>query len=135
MAEFESFEAARAFFEGDRFAGENGMVLDELSDEGSRCSLTLDERHLNAEGGVMGGVIFTLVDFAFAAASSWVHRPTVVQQASMNFLSPCRGRRLIARARCRKDGRTSCVYQVDVTDEDGRDVAQTVMTGFKLPRR
>jgi hypothetical protein len=33
---------------------------------------------------------------------------------------------------CRKDGRTSCVYQVNITDDLGRDIAQAVVTGFKL---
>ncbi|MBR2832360.1 MAG: PaaI family thioesterase [Oscillospiraceae bacterium] len=135
MAGFGSFEEALSFFEGDRFAAENGMVIDALSSEGARCSFTVGERHRNAEGGVMGGAIFTLIDFAFAAAASWVHRPTVAQQVSMNFLSGSRGTRLSACARCRKDGRTSCVYQVDVTDDLGRDVAQAVITGFKLPGR
>ena len=43
-----------------------------------------------------------------------------------------RGNKLTAKAACRKDGKTSCVYQVDVTDDLGRDVAQAVVTGFKL---
>ena len=80
----------------------------------------------------MGGAIFTLMDFAFATASSNVHRPTVAQQVSINYLSAPKGSRLIARAACRKDGRTSCVYQVNVEDDQGRDVAQAVFTGFKL---
>ena len=80
----------------------------------------------------MGGAIFTLMDFAFATASSNLHRPTVAQQVSLNYLSAPRGETLTARAKCRKNGHTSCVYQVDVTDDQGRDVAQAVFTGFKL---
>ena len=80
----------------------------------------------------MGGAIFTLIDLAFAAAANDVHCPTVAQQVSMNFLSGTRGSRLVARAACRKDGRTSCVYNVDVTDDLGRDIAQATVTGFKL---
>ena len=34
--------------------------------------------------------------------------------------------------RWRKDGRTSCVVVVDVSDDAGRDVAQFVGTGFKV---
>jgi len=80
----------------------------------------------------MGGAIFTLVDLAFAVAANNVHKPTVAQQVSMNFLSGSRGRRLTARAFCRKDGRSSCVYNVDVSDDLGRDIAQATVTGFKL---
>ncbi len=132
MAEFANLEEARAFFCKDRYAAESGITLEELDEGISLCSLEISELHRNAEGGVMGGAIFTLMDFAFATASSQIHRPTVAQQVSVNFLSAARGSRLFARAKCRKDGRTSCVYQVDVTDDSGRDIAQAVFTGFKL---
>ncbi len=132
MPSFQSIEEAREYFERDRFATENGVVLEELSLGGAVCSLVLTGRHRNAEGGVMGGAIFTLIDLAFAAAASNVHKPTVAQQVSMNFLNGARGDKLTAKAVCRKDGKTSCVYQVNVSDDLGRDVAQAVVTGFKL---
>ncbi|MBO4618529.1 MAG: PaaI family thioesterase [Victivallales bacterium] len=83
-------------------------------------------------GGVMGGAIFTLADFAFAALSNQLHHGTVAQQISINYLAAPKGDRLMARAVCRKNGRSSCVINVDVTDDLGRDVAQFVGTGFKL---
>ena len=132
MSTFQNIEEARAYFTGDRFATENGMTLDAIGEGTSECSMTLSARHQNANGGVMGGAIFTLADFAFAAAVNNVHRPTVAQQVSINYLSAPKGKRLIARARCRKDGRTTCVYVVDVVDDAGRDVAQFVGTGYKL---
>ena len=132
MALFQTIEEARAFFDGDRYAMENNIRLEEYLPDGSVCSMTLTERHRNAEGGVMGGAILTLIDFAFATAACNVHRPTVAQQISMNFLNASRGHVLTARAVCRKDGKTSCVYQVDITDDLGRDIAQAVVTGFKM---
>ena len=132
MAVFENIDQARAYFEGDRFALENGVTLDALSPGSAVCSMTLAHRHRNAEGGVMGGAIFTLIDLAFAAAANAIHLPTVAQQVSMNFLSGSRGATLTATARCRKDGRTTGVYNVDVVDDLGRDIAQAVVTGFKL---
>ena len=132
MSVFKDIEEARAYFAGDRFAAENGMVLDELGDGCSVCSLELSERNRNANDSVMGGAIFTLADFAFAAAANNRHRPTVTQQVSLNFLSGSRGSRLIARAVCKKDGKTSCVYNIDVTDDLGREIAQVVETGYKL---
>ena len=132
MAEFRTLGEAREFFEKDRFATENDITLEELGEGRSVCRLRLGSRHRNAEGGVMGGAILTLMDFAFATAASNTHRPTVAQQLSMNFLSAVRGTVLTAEAVCRKDGRTSCVYQINVTDDLGRDIAQAVMTGFKL---
>lgn len=131
MATFRDLADARAYFEGDRFAAENGMTLDEIGDGASTCSMAVTGRHRNANGGVMGGAIFTLADFAFAAASNNVHRPTVALDVSINYLSPARGSRLVARARCVKDGRTTCVYEVEVTDDLGRHVARFTGTGYK----
>lgn len=132
MSTFNSIEEARAYFEGDRFAVNAGVQIDEMPEKGSVCHFDITGDHRNAENGVMGGAIFTLIDLAFAVAANNVHRPTVAQQVSMNFLSGSRGSRLTATARCRKDGRTSCVYQVDVIDDLGRDIAQAVVTGYKL---
>lgn len=132
MPVFETIDQARAYFEGDRFALENGVTIDELSPAGAVCSFEITTRHRNAEGGVMGGAIFTLVDLAFAVAANNIHKPTVAQQVSMNFLSAPKGKKLFARAECRKDGRTSTIVTVDVTDEKGNDVALFTGTGFKL---
>ncbi len=132
MSTFKTVEEARAYFSMDRFAVENGVTLDELGQVEATCSMTIAPRHRNANGGVMGGAIFTLADFACAVAANNAHRPTVTQQVSVSFLSNTRGARLIATARCRKDGRTSCVYTVEVTDDLGRDIAHFVATGHKI---
>ena len=132
MGGFKDIEEAREYFSNDRFATENGMAIDELDAEHSVCSMTLSARHRNAYGGVMGGAIFTLADFAFAALSNDRERITVAQQVSINYLSPVKGDRLVATARYKKDGRNSCVVNVDVVDDTGREIAQFVGTGFKL---
>ena len=131
MSTFKNIDEAREFFTGDTFAKANGIVIVELWEDGCLCSMELRDVHRNAVGGVMGGVIFTLGDFAFAVASNNVHMTTVAQQVSISFLSGSRGSRLFARAKCRKDGRTSCVYNIDITDDLGRDVAQFIGTGYK----
>ena len=132
MGSFKTIEEARTFFSNDRFATENGMTLDELDESHAVCRLALAERHLNAHGGVMGGAIFTLADFAFAALTNDRDRSTVAQQVSVNYLAAPKGGSLIATARYRKDGRSSCVVNVDVADDTGRDIAQFIGTGFKL---
>lgn len=129
---FSSLAEAQAYFRGDRFATEAGITLDELTDEKSVCSLTLNERHRNANGGVMGGAIFTLADLAFAALASQIHQPTVAQTVSINYFSAPKGERLIAEASLLKNGRTSTVLSVKVRDDTGRDVALFTGTGFKL---
>ena len=129
---FESLEAAREFFSGDLYATESGIRVDWIDSGNAQCSFEITEHHRNAEGGVMGGAIFTLIDFVFAVASTSVHRPTVAQQASVSFLNRTKGKKLTAKAECRKDGRSSCVYSVNVTDDTGRDIAAALITGCKI---
>ena len=132
MGRFKNAEEARAYFSKDRFATDNGMTLDELDEVHAVTSMKIGDRHRNAYGGVMGGSIFTLADFAFAALTNDFDRKTVAQQVSISYLSAPKGERLVATARYRKDGRSSCVVNVDIADDTGRDVAQFVGTGFKL---
>ena len=127
-----SLEEAREFFSGDRFATENGMEIVERDADHAVTAMTLARRHLNANGGIMGGAIFTLADFAFAALINDRNRKAVAQQVSINFLSAPKGSRLVATSHYRRNGRSSCVVVVDVADDTGRDVAQFVGLGFKL---
>lgn len=132
MGTFKTIDEAREYFSGDRFATENGMTLEELDDVHSVTSLTLTARHRNALGGVMGGAIFTLADFAFATLTNDRERVALAQQVGINYLSTVKGSRLTATARYRKNGRNSCVVNVDVVDDAGREIAQFIATGFKV---
>ena len=131
MATFNDVAEARIYFADDRFAMENDMTIEAIGEDWSTCSMEIGRRHLNANGHVMGGAIFTLADFAFAVACNNVHRPTVGLQVSINFLSTTRGSKLIAHAKCIRNGRTTCVYNVDVIDDLGCDIAQFIGTGYK----
>ena len=132
MSTFSTVEEVREYFKNDRFATVNGMALDELTEDGCVCSVVLGENHRNALGGVMGGVLFTLADFAFAVASNNRHEGTVAIDVHIHFLAAPKGTRLTARASCVKDGRTTAVYEVKVTDDTGRDAALFIGTGYKL---
>ena len=132
LSTFDSIEEAREFFKGDKFATNIGVSLDELTEDSCICSLELCDDFRNAYGAVMGGAIFTLGDFAFAVLSNQLHRPTVGLQVSINYLSGSKGEKLIAKATARKNGRTTSVINVDITDDAGRDIAQFVGTGYKM---
>ena len=105
------------FFEKDRFAAETGAVIDEIDDRYARCSLTLEAKHKNALGAVMGGVYFTLADFAFAVASNWQGDTMVSLNSQIAYLGAAKGNMLIAEAVCLKDGRTTAYYEIRIKDE------------------
>ncbi len=120
----------REMFSADRFATLNGMVIDEIGDHYAKCSVVIDERHLNAMGGVMGGVHFTLADFAFAVASNWQEPGTVGLNTTISYVGPVKGTKLTAEARLVKNGRSTCCYSIQVTDDLGNIAAAVQCMGF-----
>lgn len=121
----------RKMFEEDRFATENGAVIEEIGNLYAKCIIQLTQRHKNALGAVMGGVSFMLADFAFAVASNWQNPGVVSLSSNITFLGTAKGRSLIAQAKCIKDGRTISYYRVDVLDELGNMVAAVTTTGYR----
>lgn len=117
-------------FKADRFAAAMGAEILEARPGRAKCALTLGELHRNAAGGVMGGVAFTLADFAFAVAANCEKMGTVSLSSQIAYLSRPKGERLIAVANRVKEGRSTCYYTVDITDELGTPVAQVTTTGF-----
>lgn len=132
MSTFSSLEEARTYFANDRYAAMSGITLDELTEDGCVCSVTIRDEHRNALGGVMGGVIFTLADFAFAVSVNNEHFSTVALDANIHFLSAPKGERLIARSARVRSGRTTAVYEITIRDDLGKNVALFVGTGYKL---
>lgn len=119
-----SLEQVQRIFSNDRFATETtGCRIVEAGPGHAVCELDVCERHLNEKGGVMGGAIFTLADFACAVASNIGEEPTVSVAFSIQYLSAVKGKRLIATADAQKNGRTLGFYDCMVRDDHGRDIA------------
>ncbi len=118
-------------FEKDRFATCNGAVIDEVDDHYAKCSLRIEDNHRNAMGAVMGGVYFTLADFAFAVAANWQQIGTVSLNSDIAYLGSVRGDRLTAEAFCMKNGRTTSYYRIEVKDAEDRLVVVVNTTGYK----
>ena len=118
-------------FEKDRFATDNGAVIDEVDDHYARCSLRVEAKHRNAMGAVMGGVYFTLADFAFAVAANWQEIGTVSLHSDIAHLGAARGDVLTAEAVCVKNGRTTSYYRIEVKDAQGKTAAVVNTTGYR----
>lgn len=132
-----TLEEIRRRFQNDRFAMETtGIAIDSAEPGKAVCSLTLEERHMNENNVPMGGAIFTLADIACAvAANGYSDKKTVSQHASISFLAPAKGKRLIAEAECLKSGHATTLYAVDIKDELGTYVAHATVNGFVLSGR
>lgn len=126
-----NIEQIRETFAKDRFATENGAVIEAVGEHYARCSVELTERHFNAAGGVMGGVHFMLADFAFAVATNWNGMGVVSLSSTINYLGTVKGKKLIAEAECVKEGRSTVYYRVVVIDDFGNRIAEVGINGFR----
>lgn len=132
----ETLQEVRDFFEGDKYATKvTGAVIEEFAKDYAKCSLKLTDDHRNAIGAVMGGVIYTMCDFAFAVAANNDQVGTVTAVSNLSFLTGVKGEYLYAEAKAIKNGRSLCTFEVNVTDELGTNVAHAIMTGAKVGGR
>ena len=124
-----TLEEVRRIFEADRFATENGAVIEEIGEGSATCTLVITDSHRNAMGAVMGGVYFMLADFAFAVAANHEKLGCVSLHSDISFIGAAKGQKLIAKAACIKNGRTAAFYRVAVTDDLGNLTAIVTVTG------
>ena len=133
MENNELLEEAKRIFGNDYYASElTGIEILDANIGYSKVSLKLNETHNNALGHVMGGVYFTVADYAFAIASNFRQNPTVTQTSQIVFLSPIKGDMIFAEAMCIRSGRSTCFYKIIITDSTGAENAYITTTGFIL---
>jgi acyl-CoA thioesterase len=116
--------------ENDSFAQHTGIRLVEARPGYARASLEVEEKHLNGVGFVHGGVIFTLADFAFAAASNEGEPATLGINAAISYIRGPRGRLITAEARKVSATNRLCTYEVGVYDQDGGLAAKMLASGY-----
>ncbi len=117
-------------YKNDRFATNAGCVILEANADKVVCEMKITKDLLNAHGGVMGGAIFTLADFAFAVASNYAGIPSVAIECNIRYYSAAKGTKLIATCTTDKEGRTLGHYTVDVTDDLGKRIAGYTAIAF-----
>lgn len=126
-------EEAREFFAMDRYAMKTTGIEIEAAEIGySKCSVKIDDRHLGAHGQIMGGVMYTLADFAFAVATNTKEKFTATCNSTINYLSMAKDDKLIAECKSVKDGRRTVYYETYITDGMGTLVAVVTTTGIHM---
>lgn len=126
-------ERAKSTFGRDLYATEvTGIEITAVAENYAKCELTIDARHKNAMGAVMGGVIFTLADFCFAVAANAESLSVVSVASNIVYLNAVRGEKLFAEAHCLKSGRKNCFFRISITDDQGTLVAEVTETGSKI---
>lgn len=124
-------EQAREFFINDRYAMvTTGIQIEDVGTHYAKCSLKIDERHLNANNHVMGGVFFTLADFTFAVSSNRGSEKTVTTNSTITYLGRLKGDTLISESRLIKSGAKICTYEISIKDNLDNPIALIVTSGM-----
>ena len=116
--------AGKTMYERDPASQALGMTLDAIRPGYARMRMRVREDMLNGHGTCHGGFIFMLADSAFAFACNSHNINTVGAGCTIDYLAPGRaGDVLVAEAvELALSGKTG-VYDVVVTDQDGRRIA------------
>jgi acyl-CoA thioesterase len=116
-------QAVKQFFKNDQFAQRSGIELISVAPGHAVARMPLHPWHLNGYGTVQGGAIFTLADFAFAAASNAHGQVAVAINVNISFLTAARTGVLTAEAREVALNPKLGNYTVNVTDDKNNLIA------------
>ncbi|MCF8032395.1 MAG: PaaI family thioesterase [Desulfarculaceae bacterium] len=127
---------AREAVGGDPWARFLGLKVEELSEARASISFVPGQNHLNAVGRAHGSVLYALADQAMAVAANTLERPALVVEARISFVGKAEpGVKLVAEARALDLGRTLSLWEVRITDPDGRLVALAGGRGYHAAPR
>jgi acyl-CoA thioesterase len=117
--------SADAMWQGDLASQSLGMAIDDIGPGRATLSMTVHDEMANGHKTCHGGFIFTLADSAFAFACNSYNQRTVAQMAAITFLAPAfAGDRLTATAHEVARAGRSGIYDIRVTNQDGRQIAE-----------
>ena len=121
----------KEFFLHDEFARQNGIEIVEIAEGYARTQVRIEPRHLNAGGYVQGGVLFTLADLAFAAATNSHGTLTVTSTANITFVHGATGGLISAQAQELVNHHHLPFCEVRVIDDAGNLLAIFTASGYR----
>ncbi len=124
-------QALKEFFLHDEFARQNGIEIVDIAEGYARTQVHIEPRHLNAGGNVQGGVLFTLADLAFAAATNSHGILTVTSSANITFVRGASSGYITAEAHELVNHRHLPFCEVRVTDEAGNLLGIFTANGYR----
>jgi acyl-CoA thioesterase len=101
-----------------------GMVIAEVGPGSATLTMTVRQDMVNGHGTCHGGFIFAVADSTFAYACNSFNHRAVAAGVDINFLAPAHlGDVLTAHGHARHQGGRSGVYDIEVTNQDGKLIA------------
>jgi acyl-CoA thioesterase len=116
----------------DRFSQWLGIELVEIKEGYSKIRMTIRPEMLNGFGVIHGGIAFSLADSAFAFACNNRNNLSLALETNINFIkTTLPGEILTAEAKEVHNGRSTGLYVINVTNQDGQEVALFKGTCFR----
>ena len=112
-----------------------GISLVNAGDGTATAELTLTPMHLNGVGICQGGVLFSIADYALAAAFNYMDDPVLSLDVSINYCRSTKSGKIIANARETARTRSTTLGEAVVTDERGTVLAYVHGRGYILKDR
>lgn len=121
---------AREVFDANKYALHNHLEMGEMVRDSATVTLNVCEDSTNPYGAVHGGCYFSLADTCAGMTARTDGRKYVTQQANVYYLRGCMGGKLTAKGSVLKRGRTSCIIEVHIYDDNNKDVFCGTFTFF-----
>jgi len=119
------------FFKDDRYAALSGIELLEVEPGRAKTKMEIRDMHLNAGNVVQGGAIFTLADFAFAAAVNAYGNLAMSIETSIRYFKGVGTGTLFAEAKAIHIHKKLATFEVTVTNEKEELIALFTATAYR----
>ena len=126
-------ELKQRLLDSNEFISDNEIKILEFSDDHAKLEMKIDKAVLNGHGIVHGGIIFAMADNVAAAATFTKGRLCVTLNSTINFIRPVVGEKMIVEADAIFTGRTTGIYDVKVTNDQGTLCAKASFTMYFVP--
>lgn len=118
------------------FAIYNQMTVIETGKQFAVVQMPVTENHLNPGGVAHGGSLYTLADIAAGSALIYQDQKFTTLNGSINYLSPgLLGSLITATAKVVREGGSTAVIDVDVTDDQENSLATAHFTYYKFKNK
>ena len=121
----------KEFFKGDRYAALSGIELLTVEPGRAKARMEIREMHLNTVNVVQGGAIFTLADYAFAAAVNAYGNLAMSIETSIRYFKGIGEGVLFADAQMVHIHKRLATFEVRVTNEQGELIALFTATAYR----
>ena len=125
----------KKFLHDDKFALHAGIELLEVKSGTAKVRMEVKPFHINGVGLVHGGALFTLADFAFAAAANSHEEVAVAINASISYLKGVKAGTLYAEAEEVSNSRKISVYSIKIINEHNQLIATFQGMAYKKVQR